>query len=120
MSAAGDTPLTAEQVAELRGELERELARLERSMQGTREASKPAVLDQSAIGRLSRIDAIQNQQLTAGLHERELARHAQLLDALARIDAGTYGRCLTCGRPIAYGRLLVFPEARTCPGCERR
>lgn len=120
MTEARDTQLTAEQLAELRTELERELARLERSMQGTREASRPAVLDQSAIGRLSRIDAIQNQQLTAGLHERELARHAQLLDALARFADGTYGRCLTCGRGIPYGRLLVFPEARTCAGCERR
>jgi RNA polymerase-binding transcription factor DksA len=36
---------------------------------------------------------------------------------LARISAGTYGRCERCGQPVAPERLLARPTARTCIGC---
>lgn len=109
--------LTDAQLQELKEELEREITRLERGMEGRREASKPVQLDQTSVGRLSRVDAFQNQQMSAGLFEREMARYGQLLTARERIEKGTYGRCERCARPIPYGRLLVFPEARTCAGC---
>lgn len=115
-----ESHLSPEQLTELRSELSRELARLERSMPSTAQAAKPVELDQTAVGRLSRMDALQNQHLTADLHSREQARHAQLIDALDRLDHGTYGRCLSCGAAIAYGRLLVFPEARSCAVCGAR
>ena len=114
------TPLTPAQLAELRGEVERELVRLERSMQSTADAARPVELDQAAVGRLSRADAMQNQQLSVHLHDREQARHAQLVDALRRMDDGTYGTCGGCAMVIPFGRLLVFPEARTCAVCGGR
>jgi RNA polymerase-binding transcription factor DksA len=43
--------------------------------------------------------------------DRELA---QLQRALGRLDAGTYGRCEVCGKPIAEGRLAAKPAARYC------
>ncbi|WP_148615546.1 TraR/DksA family transcriptional regulator [Nocardioides rubriscoriae] len=42
---------------------------------------------------------------------------AEVEAALARLDAGTYGRCEVCGRPIDPARLEVRPTARTCVGC---
>ena len=45
---------------------------------------------------------------------------AELRAAQDRIDAGTYGVCETCGRPIAPGRLEARPEARTCVTCAAR
>ena len=98
----------------------RELARLERSMDSIGDAAKPVALDQTAVGRLSRMDALQSQHLSADLHGRTQARHAQLLDALTRLDQGNYGYCLTCGASIPYGRLIVMPEARTCAACGSR
>jgi DnaK suppressor protein len=109
--------LTDDERAELRAELMRELARLERTMPTSRDAARPVSLDQTAVGRLSRMDALQNQQMSVDLHSRNEARHAQIIDALARMDAGTYGSCSHCGQPIPYGRLLVFPEARACAAC---
>ncbi|MDO9456583.1 TraR/DksA C4-type zinc finger protein [Nocardioides sp.] len=45
-------------------------------------------------------------------------RHLVEVDAaLARVDAGTYGRCEVCGRDIAPERLEVRPTARTCVSC---
>jgi DnaK suppressor protein len=109
--------LTEEQITELREELGRELARLDRTMETSREAAKPVELDQTSVGRLSRMDALQNQHMSADLHSRNEARHAQIIDALGRMAEGTYGNCSRCGKEIPYGRLLVFPEARTCAGC---
>jgi DnaK suppressor protein len=111
--------LTAAQVDELKQELARELARLRRTMPTTGAAARPVELDQTAVGRLSRMDALANQHLTKDLHEREQAQEGQLLDALRRIEEGSYGQCATCGATIPYGRLLVMPEARTCAGCGR-
>lgn len=84
------------------------------------DAAKPVALDQTAVGRLSRMDSLQTQHLSADLHNRTQARHAQLIDALSRFDQGTYGSCLTCNAPIPYGRLVVMPEARTCASCGSR
>lgn len=109
--------LSDSQVAELREELDRQLTRLERSMIVTEEAARPVQLDQTAVGRLSRMDEMQNQALTKNLHEREQIKAAMLTQALERLDAGTYGACLDCAGPIPFERLMVFPETPSCGHC---
>jgi len=109
--------LSEGQLDELRHELERQLARLKRSMKMTEEAARPVELDQTAVGRLSRMDALQNQHLTKNLQERENMRFAAIREALERLEAGTYGDCTDCGEPIAYDRLYVVPEAADCGQC---
>ncbi|MDT8367787.1 MAG: TraR/DksA C4-type zinc finger protein [Longimicrobiales bacterium] len=111
-------PLTAEQIAELRDEIDRILARLERSMAVSDKATATVELDQTAVGRLSRMDSLQNQSMANNLAERERARHAQLRAARARIDAGSFGVCEACGGAIEAGRLFVFPETTECLRCE--
>lgn len=111
-----NTHLTDAQVEELRDELQRTLTRIERSLQLS-DGGRTTDLDQSAVGRLSRIEAIQNQGLTRNLHDRERHQLEQVVEALKRLDAGTYGRCTACKHPIVYERLAVFPEARTCSQC---
>ena len=111
--------LSVEQLDEFRTELERQLARLERSMRITDEALRPVELDQTAVGRLSRMDSLQNQSLSKGLRDREMIRLAQIRDALARVAAGSYGGCTSCGGAIPYERLFVFPEAPECTTCTR-
>jgi DnaK suppressor protein len=122
MSEPRETPshLTASQLEELREELVRAERRLERSQRTSRQAAKPVALDQSSVGRLSRIDAIQNQKMTLGLQERDEARRAQIADALRRMEEGAYGCCGACGGEIPFARLLVFPEAVTCAACGSR
>ena len=60
------------------------------------------------------------------LLEREIAEAAavrargaieEIRDAMARIDAGTYGICRSCGAPIPDGRLEIIPQARRCVAC---
>lgn len=110
--------LTPAQLESLRLELQQEAELLQRRIQRA-SAAGPVALDQTAVGRLSRMDALQNQGLAAGAHERAQVELAQVIDAMARLDAGTYGVCHTCSRPIAYERLSVMPEARDCSSCSR-
>ena len=109
--------LSAEQLQELRGELEAELERLERSMRVTDVGLRPVELDPTAVGRLSRMDELQNQAMTQNLREREDLKLGGLEQALGRIEAGTYGRCTECGAEIPLARLEVFPETATCVEC---
>jgi RNA polymerase-binding transcription factor DksA len=104
-----DAHLTAQQLGKLRGLLEDRL-----QAHHDRTVHAEATLDAFTSG--------------DSPHERELARDAvdQLLegvrehrDALARIDAGTYGRCGVCNEPIPFPRLEAIPEATTCVQCVR-
>ncbi len=56
------------------------------------------------------------QRLEA-LRRAALGEVAEVSDALARVDAGTYGICVVCGRPIAPARLEARPFATTCIDC---
>ncbi len=109
--------LTPEQIEELSEELQRQLRSLERSARVTDQAVKPVQLDQTAVGRLSRMDSLQNRSLSQNLQEREQAKLALILAAMARIEKGRYGLCLACGGEIPFPRLYVFPEAELCPAC---
>ncbi|MBT8461657.1 MAG: hypothetical protein KJO44_03970 [Gemmatimonadetes bacterium] len=111
------SPLTKDHLAELREELEAQLERLMRSIEASEAALEPVELDQSRVGRLSRMDELQNQSLTRNLHEREEIRLTLVRNALARMEEGTYGLCAACESEIPYERLLVFPEAVECGGC---
>jgi DnaK suppressor protein len=108
--------LTDAQKAQLRGELQRTLSRIEKSL-NLNGGGRVTELDQSAVGRLSRIEALQNQGLTRNLHDRERLQLEQIIEALGRLDEGRYGVCTSCRTPIRFERLMVYPEARTCSSC---
>jgi len=59
------------------------------------------------------------QQRDLAMRDREGAQLRQVIDALARLDAGTYGTCRSCGKPIAPERLEAIPWAATCIACAR-
>lgn len=74
----------------------------------------------NAIGRLTRMEAIQAQSISAAGKARLRKRLPQIDRALKAIDEGTYGICVTCGEPIPAGRLDIRPESRLCVGCASR
>ena len=77
------------------------------------------VLDQSSVGRLSRMDALQAQAMAGATRRRRDLERQRLRAALARVDRGEYGLCVECDGPIAPGRLAVDPAATHCIGCAR-
>jgi DnaK suppressor protein len=94
----------------LRDELEAVLA-------GTAEGSRPVDLDQP-IGRLSRVDALQQQSMAVASHASAQRRRQQIESALRRIDEGEYGECLSCGEVIEPRRLDARPETPFCVACQ--
>jgi DnaK suppressor protein len=62
--------------------------------------------------------AFERQQVAA-LLDQVRRRLADVDEALARAEAGDYGRCTDCGQPIAAERLAARPQARTCISCAR-
>lgn len=81
------------------------------------EAAATVELDQASVGRLSRMDALQGQQMA---HEAERRRQRQLVaveGALRRLDSGEYGYCFVCGEDINTKRLQVDPTATRCIKC---
>ena len=80
-------------------------------------ASKPVVLDQNSVGRLSRMDALQSQAMAQAGAERQLQRLLLIEQALQRIDDNIYGRCLECDDFIATARLKIEPTIEHCIQC---
>lgn len=70
-----------------------------------------------AIGRLTRMEAIQSQQMALEMRRRQEARLRLVELALERIEKGEYGTCARCEEEIAPNRLNVHPEAQVCIRC---
>ncbi|MEO0912453.1 MAG: TraR/DksA C4-type zinc finger protein [Pseudomonadota bacterium] len=83
------------------------------------EARSTVVLDQQSVGRLSRMDALQQQAMAAATHTRRKAERAGLMAALARLDTGAFGICKECGEDIAAKRLSFNPALTRCITCAR-
>ena len=80
------------------------------------DATAPVQLDGS-IGRLSRMDAIQSQQMALGLKVRQQQALIRVRNALEAIRAGIYGQCRRCRGSISVDRLEVQPDAILCVKC---
>ncbi len=76
-------------------------------------------LDQGAVGRISRVDALQAQAMAKATQLRMKQRLARVRSALERIeeDPDEYGICPACGDDISIGRLRARPESVFCVGC---
>lgn len=74
-------------------------------------------LDQQSVGRLSRMDALQNQAMAKAQQARRDAQARRLHAALARMNEGEYGWCEDCGEEIAPKRLELDPAATRCVSC---
>jgi len=70
-----------------------------------------------AIGRLTRQDAMQAQQMALELRRRNRQRLQMIERALERLEAGAYGECTRCGAPISEARLKLKPETPVCVEC---
>ena len=93
---------------------ERELIEEEKSGD---ESAGTVELDQTRLGRLSRMDAMQAQQMARASSRRRQVERGRIAAALKRIDDGEYGYCLSCGELIPAPRLHIDPAAPQCVDC---
>lgn len=83
------------------------------------QARSAVELDQASVGRVSRIDAIQQQSMALA-NERSRGHELERIKAaMARLDDGEYGYCIACGEDIPEKRLRFDPSIATCVACAR-
>ena len=90
---------------------------LESVAETSEELSQVVELDQAKVGRLSRMDAMQAQQMAQASGRRRALMLRQISAALARIEKDDYGYCRSCDEPIADKRLEFDPTALLCIKC---
>lgn len=102
---------------ELRRQLQQRLAEIERLDAVNAEDAKPVALDQSRVGRLSRMDAMRAQAMAQATGQRRAADRRRIVSALERLASGDYGYCVRCDEPIPAQRLSFDPAIPTCVDC---
>lgn len=105
------------QLAELRAMLEKAEQEVAQGLAASSAEAKPVDLGLS-IGRLSRMDALQHQQMALARRQRVEVQLEQIRSALRRMKDGTYGECITCGERITWARLKARPETPVCRDCQ--
>ena len=109
--------LSADLILEFRTQLLQRRESLERLARTNDEAGGVVELDQSRIGRLSRMDAMQSQAMALEIGRRNERELAGIGTALERIELGEYGVCLRCEEGISVARLQANPTATLCIEC---
>ena len=83
----------------------------------SKDAAGTVALDQSKVGRLSRMDALQAQQMAQETTRRRQLQLQKIASALRRIESGDYGYCHICGDDIGEARLNFDPANTRCITC---
>ena len=81
------------------------------------EARDPVELDQQSVGRLSRMDAMQQQAMNQATEQKRKRDLVRIEAAQRRLRDDEYGYCEECGEEIPDGRLAIDPMAEFCVNC---
>jgi DnaK suppressor protein len=104
-------------VEKYRERLMEELSALTSDLTESTHGTQTVELDQTSVGRLSRMDAMQQQAMAKGLYGRLKIRRLRILAAIDRLDAGKFGLCCECGIEIEPERLNVDATCLFCVAC---
>ena len=82
-------------------------------------AAAPVELDQQVQGRLSRMDALQVQEMAKAIIERRRLEITKIDATFSRMDEGEFGFCVMCGDDIPEKRLELDPTIAVCVECAK-
>ncbi|MBT8195135.1 MAG: TraR/DksA family transcriptional regulator [Bacteroidia bacterium] len=99
--------------------MESKLILLADDIEDLKEQTKP-IAPENAIGRISRMDAINNKSVNEAALRSSLDKQQKMEHALEIIDTEEFGKCIRCKRDIPFGRLYVMPESEKCIECARK
>lgn len=103
----------------IRLRIEQEIEKTEQTITGYEEMSAPVGPD-DAIGRVSRMDAINNKSVTEAALRQARDKLSKLRHALSQVDEQGFGLCRRCSRPIPPGRIMLMPQSPYCVHCAGR
>ena len=101
---------------EIKQNIQNEISLTEELIAEYKELTKPVAPD-DAIGRISRMDAINNKSVTEASLRQAEEKLKNLERVLSRVGTSDFGICIKCGKPIPEGRILYRPESLTCVDC---
>jgi DnaK suppressor protein len=116
---SGMDELTPAELATLSSALDMLDADLRAQLAASEQGARPVDLDEP-IGRLSRMEAMQQQSMTQANRRAAQLRLQQVAAAKTRIERDEYGECAECGEAVGFKRLSVRPEAPLCIACQSR
>lgn len=106
-----------EEKQSVRKEIDLRIAKMKKTIERLHEQIKPIEVNDGSIGRVTRMDAIQQKSmLEANLRSAEELL-SNLERALDNLDKPFFGICAKCQRQIPLERILVIPETRFCVNC---
>ena len=93
-----------------------ELKKTEEAILDYKESTKP-ISPENAIGRVSRMDAINNKSVVEAALRKAKEKHNKLKLVLDKVEDTGFGLCMRCGGEIPIGRILLMPQSRNCVRC---
>lgn len=108
--------LTQEEKRDIKERINKKMQSLKDRIEEYKELTKP-IPPSDSIGRVSRMDAINNRSVNeAALRQLEI-QVMGLEDAMQRLGEDKFGRCVNCGEKIPLGRIIIMPGAIRCVRC---
>jgi len=102
----------------IRKQIQEEIHTTEKSVLRYQDLAKP-IAPENAIGRISRMDAINNRSISEEALRKAKLKLNNLQIALSNIDDDDFGICGKCHQQIPVGRILLVPQSRFCVNCAR-
>lgn len=103
---------------EIKAHIQAEIVKTEKLIAEYKELTQPIAPD-DAIGRISRMDAINNKSVTEASLRQAEQKLENLQRVLSRVGTKDFGICIKCGKPIPTARILYRPESLSCVNCAR-
>jgi len=111
--------MTKEEKEKLRGRLNELLESSKKDIIELEKLTQP-IKPENSLGRISRMDAINNKSVAEAAFRNKKKKVAQMKIALSSLDKEGFGTCESCKRPIQPARLIYMPESTKCVKCASR
>ena len=104
------------QIEEIKLKLQAEIVSTQLKINDYTELCKP-IAPENAIGRVSRMDAINNKSVVEAVLREAKQKMQQLQLMETKTDDEDFGSCIKCKQPIPFGRLMIRPHSKCCVNC---
>tara|TARA_B100000497_G_C7639312_1_gene384287 strand:- start:266 stop:601 length:336 start_codon:yes stop_codon:yes gene_type:complete len=111
--------MTTQQRNKIQKAIEEALLETHTDIKTLKDLTKP-ISPENAIGRVSRMDAINNKSVNEAALRSSIDKLAQLQSALVRVHEENFGICIRCGQEIPFKRIFLIPQSNRCVHCAGR
>ena len=108
--------MTEAQKIDLRDKIQKKILEMEDEIIRLEDMTQP-ISPENSLGRVSRMDAINNKSVAEASLRSVRRRYEKLKDAITKIDEEGFGDCVRCKKPIPMARLMFMPESTKCVRC---